>query len=173
MRPHRQPAPELDAPRLRALAMRYVGRYATTRGKLRAYLKRKIQERGWGEPQSPDLDLLVEEFSERGYVDDQSFALGKTASLKRKAMGAFRIKASLQAAGIDADMIAGVTQVDEEEAMSLALAFARRKHIGPFASSPPDEKMRNRWMSAFLRAGHRAGDAHAVLSLPSVPCRQE
>jgi regulatory protein len=167
MRPHRQPAPELNAARLRSLALHYVGRYATTRGKLRAYLSRKLRERGWSEDQSPDLDQLVEEFAERGYVDDQGFALGKTASLKRKGMGAFRIKASLQAAGIDANMIAGVAQVDQEEAMALALAFARRKHIGPFALSLPDDKLRTRWMSAFLRAGHRAGDAQAILALPN------
>ncbi len=165
MRPQRQPAPELDRARLRSLALHYVGRYATTRGKLRTYLKRKLHERGWSAEQAPDVDQLVEEFAERGYVDDQGFAQGKTASLKRKGMGAFRIKASLQAAGIEGDMIESLTQVESEEAMSLALNFARRKHIGPFAPKAPDDKLRNRWMSAFLRAGHRASDAQAILSL--------
>ena len=44
----------LDAAALERLALRYVERFATTRGKLTAYLTRKIRERGWtGEAADP------------------------------------------------------------------------------------------------------------------------
>jgi regulatory protein len=43
----RRALPPLDQAALQELALRYVGKYATTRAKLRAYLGRKLRERGW------------------------------------------------------------------------------------------------------------------------------
>ena len=43
----RRPVPPLDRAALERLALRYVERFATTRGRLTDYLKRKIRERGW------------------------------------------------------------------------------------------------------------------------------
>src|SRR5579864_698448 len=48
------PAP-LDRERLEEMALRYVGRFATTKAKLTAYLWRKVRERGWNEEEKPDL----------------------------------------------------------------------------------------------------------------------
>ena len=42
-----KPRPPLDQEGLERLALFYAGRYATTRAKLRTYLKRKVAERGW------------------------------------------------------------------------------------------------------------------------------
>ena len=70
----RAPLP-LDEPRLNELAVRYVGRFATTRAKLRSYLQRKIRERGWAEAPLPDLELITDRFAELGYIDDAGFAL--------------------------------------------------------------------------------------------------
>jgi regulatory protein len=165
MRSERQPAPPLNPAKLRALALYYVGRFATTRGKLRIYLKRKLKERGWDEETPPDLDQLIEDFAERNYVDDLGYAVGKTASLKRRGMGPVRIKSALQGAGIDASLIADLTDLDEEEAHTLAIDFARRKKIGPFAINPGDERLQRRWMGAFLRAGHNSNRARAILKM--------
>lgn len=163
MRTQRQPAPPLDPARLRALAMHYVGRFATTRGKLATYLRRKVRERGWSGDDSPDIQALVEEFAERDYVNDQSYAEGKTAALKRRGMGAYRIKAALQGAGIENDLIEDLTHLTDDEGQRLALDFARRRKIGPYASLPPDDRILKRWMAAFLRAGHSVTNARLVL----------
>jgi hypothetical protein len=45
----RRPLDPLERADLERFALRYVERYATTRGRLADYLKRKIRERGWGE----------------------------------------------------------------------------------------------------------------------------
>ena len=50
----RKTAQPLDGQRLDALALHYVGRFATTRAKLVQYLHRKLRERGWGRMQSAD-----------------------------------------------------------------------------------------------------------------------
>jgi regulatory protein len=165
MRTRRQPAPPLDETKLRALALHYVGRFATTQSKLGLYLRRKIKERGWHSENDPDIAGLIEEFAERTYVNDHAYAEGKTAALKRKGMGAYRIKSALQAAGIEKNLIGALTELDQEEARALALDFARRKRIGPFAFNDSDEKLQKRWMGAFLRAGHSSTDARHILSM--------
>jgi regulatory protein len=52
----RRALPPLSHDDLQTMALRYVGRYATTRAKLRAYLARKIRELGWDDPRAPDLE---------------------------------------------------------------------------------------------------------------------
>lgn len=168
MQKRRPPAPPLDPTSLRALALHYVGRFATTRGKLTTYLRRKVRERGWREGEAPDIQALVEEFAERAYVNDLSFAEGKTAALKRKGMGAYRIKIALQNAGIETELIEGLTLLSDDEGQCLALDFARRRRIGPFAAIAPDDKLQKRWMAAFLRAGHSASNARFILSMPPI-----
>lgn len=70
----KRPPPPLDEDALRELALRYVGRFATSRGKLLAYLARKLRERGWGGEAPADPEALVARFAELGYVDDSGFA---------------------------------------------------------------------------------------------------
>ena len=43
----RRRAKPLDRTRLEELAVAYVARFATSAGKLKAYLQRKLRERGW------------------------------------------------------------------------------------------------------------------------------
>jgi regulatory protein len=71
----------LDQAALQELALRYVGKYATTRAKLRTYLGRKLRERGWEGDREPDLEVLGNRFAELGYIDDASYALGQSRSL--------------------------------------------------------------------------------------------
>ena len=64
--PERLPKP-LNRVKLRDLALHYVGRYATSRAKLAAYLTRKIRERGWEEGESEaDIDGMIEDFNRLG-----------------------------------------------------------------------------------------------------------
>src|SRR3954451_19657369 len=89
MKPRRAPAP-LDTERLRELALRYVGKYATTRAKLRQYLVRKIRERGW-HGAAPDLERLAGRFAELGLIDDAAYALAKSRSLSARGYGKRRL----------------------------------------------------------------------------------
>lgn len=136
------------------MALRYVGRYATTRAKLNAYLRRKIGERGWEDELPADIDAIVARFAELGYVDDAGFATIKGAALGRRGYGARRVDEALRADGVE--------EVDRADAQDAAVAskwaaaqiLSRRKRIGPFATQRPDRAMREKQMAIFLRAGH-------------------
>lgn len=144
----------LDEEALRELALRYVGRFATSRARLLAYLSRKLQDRGWGGEAPADPQALVDRLTDLKYVDDASYAAMKSASLARRGYGARRVGESLRADGI--------AQTDREEAdahtasesWAAADRFARRKRLGPYAQERPDPKQREKWIAAFLRAGH-------------------
>lgn len=153
MRPTRRPVPPLDRPALDRLALRYVERFATTRGKLAAYLTRKIRERGFdGTP--PDPAEIAERFADLGYVNDRLYAENKAAAMARRGLGARRVGEALRHAGVQAeDAEAIAPQVDARVGQS-AIDFARRKRIGPFAAEPADRDRIAKQVAAMVRAGH-------------------
>lgn len=158
----RAPRP-IDAAGLEALALAYAGRYATTRAKLAFYLERKLAMRGWEGESAPPIAAIVERFAERGYVDDAAFAAARGAALGRRGYGARRIAEALRAAGVDSHDSAPVQQTARDEALTLALAYAKRRRIGPFArleDRGPDA--RRRAFAALLRAGHETEIARRV-----------
>lgn len=158
----RVPKP-LDPASLERLALRYVERYATTRAKLAAYLMRKVGERGWDGEGSPSIEPLVGRFAELGYVDDRSFAAARAAALTRRGYGERRVSMALKVAGISEEDAAPVREDARLAAHEAALAFARRKRIGPFASDMPDRDKRQRLLAAMLRAGHPIGISRKIV----------
>ena len=163
-KPRRLPQP-LNEAALRELALRYAGKYATTRAKLRGYLARKVRERGWNGDKEPDLEALASRFAELGYIDDASYALSQSRSLSGRGYGKRRLIQKLRLAGVeDADSAEANAHADDE-AVDAALRFARRRRIGPFASDRPDPRQREKWIAAMIRAGHDSGLARAITGL--------
>lgn len=161
-----RPRRELDEQTLGALALRYVERFATTRFKLGAYLKRKLRERGWSGERPPAPDAIVERFADQGYVDDAAFALAKARSLGQRGYGRRRINDTLRVAGVGEEDGAAARDHAEADAVSAALRFAERRRIGPFAvAAPADSKARDKALGAMLRAGHGFALARAIIAL--------
>jgi regulatory protein len=156
----------LDENRLNELALRYVGRYSTTRAKLRFYLARKIRERGWGGAHEPDLVRIADRFAEQGYVDDAAYALAKSEALTGRGYGKRRVLENLRAAGVEEGDAASAREHADREAISAALRFAKRRRIGPYAAEVVrDPKAREKALGAMVRAGHGFGLARAILAL--------
>jgi regulatory protein len=150
---HKQIRKALDSDALNRLALHYVGRYATTCAKLKSYLRRKVQERGWAGDEPADFDVIVARCAALGYVDDRVFAETRAASLGRRGYGGRRIGVALQVAGIDRDLAAEVMP-DDDAALAAAETYARRKRIGAYGEIVIDPKLRQRQFAAMLRAGH-------------------
>jgi regulatory protein len=159
-------AKPLDQSALNELALRYVGRFATTRAKLRSYLARKVRERGWEGPGEPEVGRLAERFAELGYVDDRSFALAKSQSLTARGYGKRRVMDALRAAGVEEAEGAAARDHAQAEAAAAALRFAQRRRIGPFAAAPEtDPGKREKALAAMIRAGHGYTLARSILAL--------
>lgn len=158
--------PPLDRQRLEELALHYVGKYATTRAKLRSYLSRKVRERGWDEAVEPDLEAIADRFAELGYVDDAAYALAKSQSLSSRGYGVRRLDQKLRQAGVGDEDGAGARAHAEAAAVEAALRFARRRRIGPFGGGYADLRQREKAIGAMVRAGHSFGLAKTIASLP-------
>jgi regulatory protein len=162
----RRTLPLLDEPRLNELAVRYVGRFATTRAKLRTYLQRKIRERGWGEEKMPDLEMIANRFAELGYIDDAGFALAKSRALTGRGYGKRRLVQALRIAGVDDADGARARDHADTEAVAAAVRFAERRRIGPFAANlVTDPREREKALAAMMRAGHGFGLSRIILGL--------
>ena len=158
----RSPPPPLDHAATERLALRYVERFATSRGKLTAYLNRKLRERGM--TGVVDGAAIAGRMAELGYVDDRAFAEARAGAMTRRGLGARRVTQDLRHAAIDPDAIAAIVQ--EVPAVAAALAYARRRRIGPFASVTPDRAERDRQIAALVRAGHDYRLARAITHTP-------
>ncbi|WCT73369.1 regulatory protein RecX [Sphingomonas naphthae] len=161
--------PPLDAARLEALALSYCARFATTRAKLATYLRRKVQERGFGaagaaeEDARPPIEAIVEKMTGFGYIDDAAFAEAKGRSLTRRGYGARRIGEALKAAGVAPEDAAEANGAAEDGKWDSALAFARKRRFGPYAAEPLDPDAKRRAFAAMMRAGHGPEVARRIL----------
>ena len=157
--------PPLISEQLDELALAYVGRFATTRAKLKSYLQRKIRERGWTGDRPPDVAAVVERLASLGYVDDAAYALSKSRALTGRGYGVRRVRQSLRAAGVDEEDMRPATEQAAQEAVEAAIRFARRRRLGPFGDGKSDRSSSQRSLAAMIRAGHSFDLSKAILSL--------
>lgn len=164
--PHvpRRPVPPLDRPALERLALRYVERFATTRGRLTDYLNRKIRERGWKDDPA-DPAALAERFAELGYIDDRAYGEAKASAMARRGLGARRVAGALHQAGVRGEDAEAIAPGIADRELDAAIAFARRRRIGPFADVVADRPLREKQIGAMLRAGHSPALARRIVNM--------
>lgn len=155
----------LDSASLQRLALDHASRYATSRAKLADYLRRKIRERGWDGEDSPPIEAIVERFAGLGYVDDRMVADARARTLAAKGYGPRRLDSALRGLGIGEEDAADARDQAEAGAWEAALAFARRRRIGPFSTGPQDEASRRRAFNAMVRAGHALDTIRKITDL--------
>lgn len=160
-----RPAPPLDPAALDRLALRYVERFATTRGRLRQYLARKLRERGWDSETAPDVEALAERMAGLGYIDDAAWGEMRAAAMQRRGLGGRRVAQALRHAGIEEADAEALHPAVEARAWDSALAYARRRRIGPYAAEAPDRPGREKAIAALLRAGHGFDIARAIVAM--------
>ena len=145
--------PPLDIAALERLALRYVERFATTRGRLTDYLNRKIRERGWDGP-AGDPPALAQRMADLGYVDDRAYAEAKASAMARRGLGARRVSVALRQARVDEEDTDHIAPDIANRAVESALIFARRRRIGPYGPTLPERPQREKQLAQMLRAGH-------------------
>ena len=156
----------LDRTALERMGLRYVERFATTRGKLASYLKRKIRERGWEDEAEADPAGLADKFAQLGYIDDRAFAEARASAMGRRGLGARRIAHDLNYAGNDAADAEAVAPLIEDDRIASALAFARRKRIGPHGRDAiTDRALLEKQVGAMVRAGHAPSLAWKIVRM--------
>jgi regulatory protein len=152
-------------------ALRYLARYAATQTGLMRVLMRRVDRWARAAAAEPDAvaaakqaaQAVVARLADAGVVDDAAFAAGRARSLARAGRSRRAIAAHLAAKGVPAPLTAALPD-DPEAEFAAALAYARRRRIGPFRS-PPDAAQTLRDLARMARAGFTQDVADRALRM--------
>lgn len=149
-------------------ALAHLGRFAATEAQLLRVLQRRVQR--W-ERRAREADLepdavaagsdaglacareVVRRLAAAGAVDDAAFAAARAQRLHREGHSRRAIVAHLAARGVPAETAGAALPADDTSELDAALAFARRRRIGPFRNGEADGAQRLRELGALARAG--------------------
>ncbi len=152
---------------LQKAALFYLERYAASSETLRQVLRRKVERRCRmavtdeavdgtnSDPQTYDIliDEVVAACRSSQLVDDEAYAKGKVASLRRRGASERAIRAKLAVRGISGEIAAVVLEEqDEGSEIRAAFIFARRRKLGPYRLDRREE-YRLQDMAKLGRAG--------------------
>jgi len=163
-------ADTIDTALIERWALAYLGRFPSSAANLRRVLLRRVQRRDPLDREAaaaalPLIDSLLARYRETGLVDDAAYAAGRARSRLRRGQSLRTIRAGLAAKGVGAeDAAAAVAGLREEAAdpdLAAAIAFARRRHLGPFRRGDAE---RERELAGFARAGFARAVTEAVLA---------
>jgi regulatory protein len=177
--------PPPDAGRLRDAALAHLARFGTTEAGLVRVLDRRVARwvRNQQQLGAPPERLAAQAAAAReavravarslvgsGVVDDSVFAESRARSLHRSGRSRRAISAHLAAKGVDPVLADAVLPDGADDELAAAVAFARRRRVGPFARNVGDETSAStapdpRVLAAFARAGFSRDVAERALSL--------
>jgi regulatory protein len=160
---------------LHEAALRHMGRFAVTEAGLTRVLERRVQR--WaraaaaeGRETAADViagkaeaALVAQALVVSGIVNDAAFAAARAARLVRAGRSRRAVAAHLAAKGVRPD-VAEAALPEAEQELPAALAYARRRRLGPFREVS-DAEMRLRDLGALARAGFSRDVAERALEM--------
>lgn len=154
--------------RLHDAALAHLARFAVTEAGLVRVLDRRIDRwaRAAGAEGAPDPDAIVaaaqasrqaarevaRALVQSGVVDDTAFAGARARSLTRAGRSRRAVSAHLAAKGVPQELAQSALP-DPESELAAALAYARRRRLGPFRIVDADADTLRRELGALARAG--------------------
>lgn len=162
----RPAGPPPDAARLEEAALAHLARFAATEAGLRGVLARRVDRWARAAEAEGRGDVarlaaaakaaaaeVAKRMVARGAVDDAAFAESRARRLLRTGRSRRAALAHLRGKGVDAETAAAALPDGEEAELAAALAFCRRRRIGPFGEADPAPEMRLKALAALARAG--------------------
>ena len=178
-RPRRAAGPPPNAARLREAALAHLARFAATEAGLRRVLERRVAR--WARAAEAEgqqreaiaataalqveIVSLAKSLVAAGAVNDAAFAESRARRLARSGHSRRAIAAHLAAKGIETETAAAALPEGEETELLAALAFCRRRRVGPFARVVADATARMKALAALARGGFAQGIARRALAM--------
>jgi regulatory protein len=108
---------------------------------------------------------IARKLAAAGTVDDAAFAESRARRLLRTGRSRRAALAHLAQKGVDAETAAAALPEGAESELDAALAFCRRRRIGPFARAATDAEARRKALAALARGGFAHGVARRALAM--------
>ena len=166
----------IDAAQIERWALAYLERFASSAENLRRVLLRRVRrrlpdDREAAARSASAIDALVARYRSSGLIDDAAYASGRARARLRRGQSLKTIRAGLARKGVAAEdaaaAIDALREGDSDPDIAAAVAFARRRRLGPFRRERPaegDDEARLKELGAFGRAGFSRATTEAVLN---------
>ncbi|WP_119166800.1 regulatory protein RecX [Algihabitans albus] len=148
---------------LERAALFYLERYAASADSLRRVLMRKVHRSTEAHGSDPAegaaaVEALIARFLNAGLLDDGLYARGQAVSLGRRGNSERAIRLKLRQRGVAEPDIAQALTARREESddpeLAAALAYARRRRLGPYRTDPTARtEARMKDLAALARRG--------------------
>lgn len=174
---------QLTEAALREAALAYLARYGGSEAALARALARRIRRWADGQAEARAAEgaeagdiaaeaqawraaaaRIVADLARIGAVNDAAFAESRARRLRRSGRSRRAVLAHLATRGIAQETAGAAAPEDEAVEFAAALAFARRRRVGPFALAEPDAEQQPRILAAFARAGFTSEMARRALA---------
>ena len=169
---------------LERAALHHLERYASSSENLRRVLTRRVwkaarlAEDGNAveeEQAAAWIETVVEKLQRGGLLDDRAYAEGRVVALRRQGESARGIAMKLGAKGVPRDTVDAALELDEPENddVAAAVAYARRRRLGPWRKPEEREERRDRDMAALARKGYRLELCRRVIEAHDIAAAED
>ncbi len=167
---------ELSEESLKEAALRYLERYSTSAARLRSVLVRRVRRRSADDQARATaleaIDRIVVRFAEVGLLDDRAYAERRAETMHRQGKSLRAVQADLIAKGVSRAVGSEVLKAFAEKLgdpdLSAAIAYARKRRLGPFRLDDWDAHRRQD-AGKLLRRGFDWDVVERVMVLQATP----
>ncbi len=148
---------------LQNAAMHYLERFSTSKANLKRVLLSRVARSAKAHGTDPHeglawIEALLDKLEGLGYLNDAVYAENKAESMNRRGKPSNQVRWALKMKGVDQDTTeASMTKLSdelgEEPDRAAALAFARKKRLGPYRPPELREAHKTKDIQALARAG--------------------
>jgi regulatory protein len=169
---------------LERAALHHLERYASSSENLRRVLSRKVwkaarlsdEEHAVDEAAAAEwIEAVVAKLQRAGLLDDRAYAEGRVVSLRRQGESARGIAMKLSAKGVSRETVEVALDLDEPENddVAAAVAYARRRRLGPWRKPDEREERRDRDMAALARKGYALDLCRRVIEAHDIAAAED
>ena len=168
---------KVSATSLENAALYYLGRFATSSENLRQVLERRILRAA----KHHDTDIkacnqlvgdLIQRYLESGILNDGIYAQTQAASMNRRGKSLRAIRARLRQKAVSSDVIDDALAVLAGEVgqldLAAAIAYARKRRLGPYRSNIGKPKNPEKELAALARSGFSYALALRILEAKDI-----
>jgi regulatory protein len=158
-------------------ALYYLGRFATSSENLRRVLMRRVDRAAKHHDTDRQacakmIDQLIKKFLENGFLDDLAYARAQGASMNRRGKSTRAIQSWLRQRFVPADIveatITALTKELGEPDLAAAIAYARKRRLGPYRRVERTPDSLDQELAALARSGFSYGLARRIVDATDI-----
>ncbi len=174
---HKKTPHKVSVASLENAALYYLGRFATSSENLRRVLMRRVERAAKHHDTDCQacaemIEQLIKKFLESGLLDDLAYARAQSASMNLRGKSIRAIHSWLRQRFVPSDIIeATITDLTEELGepdLAAAIAYARKRRLGPYRRVEKTPYSLDQELAALARSGFSYGLARRIVDATDI-----